>query len=259
SCVSWSHNNTAHLASSDYDGAVTVLDTFTGKPVIAYVEHECRVWTVDYAPLGMQYLASGSDDAKVKIWSTNQRRSTLTISSLANVCTVRFNPYDSNHIVFGSADHNAWYYDLRYPSRELFKCSDHRKAISCVRYVDSNHFVTASTDGTLRMWNHKETGQCVRKYEGHINDKNFVGLSVSSDGNWLSCGSEDNHIYTYFTPITRPAIQTPFAAPSIVTGRESHSDDPTLFVSAVAWRRTENVMIAGNSHGVVKMLELAEG
>jgi protein suppressor of PHYA-105 1 len=33
-------------------------------------------------------------------------------------------------------------------------------------------------------------------YRGHINERNFVGLSVSSEG-YIACGSEDNSVYVY--------------------------------------------------------------
>ncbi|KAI9593428.1 WD40-repeat-containing domain protein [Syncephalis fuscata] len=258
SCVSWNHYNPVQLASADYDGIVTILDTSSGKPVSAYQEHECRAWSVDYAPNDRTRLASGSDDAKVKIWSTSQATSAMTIYGKANICTVRFSPKDSNILTFGCADHYAYCYDLRYPSEPLYVCQGHRKAISCIRYLDADTFITVSTDASLKSWSHSESGKCLRTYKGHVNDKNFVGLSVSHDGQWISCGSEDNNIYTYFAPLTQPAIVTPFNTTSILRGQESRSNDATLFVSAVAWRRKTNNMIAGNSHGEVKMLELSD-
>ncbi|RKP22969.1 WD40-repeat-containing domain protein, partial [Syncephalis pseudoplumigaleata] len=258
SCVSWNHFTHTELASADYDGIVTILDTTTGKPVAAYQEHERRAWSVDYSPQDPRRLASGSDDAKVKIWSTNDATSALTIFGKANICTVRFSPKDERIITFGCADHYAYCYDLRRYSEPLYTCQGHRKAISCIRYLNDDTFVTASTDASLRSWSHAESGKCLKSYTGHINDKHFVGLSVSHDGQWISCGSENNNIYTYFAPLSQPAIVTPFNTTSFLRGQESRSTDPTLFVSAVAWRRTRNVMLASNSHGEVKMLRLSD-
>lgn len=42
-----------------------------------------------------------------------------------------------------------------------------------------------STDSELKLWN-TESGQCLRTFKGHINEKNFVGLSVSCD--FIACG-----------------------------------------------------------------------
>lgn len=58
-----------------------------------------------------------------------------------------------------------------------------------------------STDSTLKLWNVR-TNECVRTYTGHINEKNFVGLSSNSD--WISCGSENNAVYTYYKSFRSP-------------------------------------------------------
>ena len=70
-------------------------------------------------------------------------------------------------------------------------CAGHRKAVSYVRYLSAGELVSASTDSTLRMWDvqaHRE----LRTFSGHMNEKNFVGLSV--DGDFTACGSETNEV-----------------------------------------------------------------
>lgn len=42
-----------------------------------------------------------------------------------------------------------------------------------------------STDSELKLWD-TDSGQCQRTYKGHVNEKNFVGLAVSSD--FIACG-----------------------------------------------------------------------
>lgn len=59
----------------------------------------------------------------------------------------------------------------------------------------------SSTDSTLKLWNVRD-GECVRTYTGHVNEKNFVGLSSNSD--WISCGSENNAVYTYYKSFRSP-------------------------------------------------------
>ena len=43
----------------------------------------------------------------------------------------------------------------------------------------------SSTDSELKLWN-VESGQCIRTYKGHTNEKNFVGLTVNK--NFIACG-----------------------------------------------------------------------
>jgi WD40 repeat protein len=58
-----------------------------------------------------------------------------------------------------------------------------------------------STDSTLKLWNVR-SNECVRTYTGHVNEKNFVGLSTNND--WISCGSENNAVYTYYKSVRSP-------------------------------------------------------
>ena len=51
--------------------------------------------------------------------------------------------------------------------------------------------MSASTDSTLRLWN-IEQHTMTRLFEGHLNEKNFVGLSA--DGEFIACGSELNEV-----------------------------------------------------------------
>ena len=63
--------------------------------------------------------------------------------------------------------------------------------MSYVRFTSQEEVVSASTDSTLRMWDVKGLSP-KRTYDGHVNEKNFVGLSVDSD--FLACGSETNEV-----------------------------------------------------------------
>lgn len=76
--------------------------------------------------------------------------------------------------------------------------------MSYVRYTERDRVVSASTDSTLRMWDAKSLAP-VRTYDGHINEKNFVGLSV--DGDFIACGSETNEVISacYPTVLAHPA------------------------------------------------------
>ncbi|KAJ3076505.1 coatomer subunit alpha [Quaeritorhiza haematococci] len=152
SCLSWNPYIKSQLASTDYEGVVTLWDASVGVGLAQFDEHEKRAWSVDFSKVDPMRLASGSDDSKVKIWSTNQRNSAITIESKANVCSVRFNPVVNHQIAFGSADHHIHYYDLRNPMQPLYVFRGHRKAVSYVKFVSKDEVVSASTDCTLRLW-----------------------------------------------------------------------------------------------------------
>ncbi|KAG0257273.1 RING finger and WD repeat domain-containing protein 2 [Mortierella polycephala] len=244
-----------HIASSDYEGIVSLWDSQTGANTLNYDEHEKRAWSVDFSRTDPTRLASGSDDTKVKIWSTTQKASVCTIESKANICCVKFNPESSNHIAFGSADHHIHYYDLRKANEPLFIFKGHRKAVSYVKFLGREELVSASTDSTLKLWNTLRMN-CARTYTGHVNEKNFVGLSASGD--WISCGSENNAVYTYYKELKNPVVTVKFGNTNPVTGEDTMDEDPSQFVSSVCWKKntSNNILLAANSSGVIKVLEL---
>ena len=129
SCLSYNKHVANHLASSDYEGVVTVWDVEAGVAVAEFEEHDKRAWTVDYCRVDPRILASGSDDGLVKIWSTAQRGSVLEIDVRANVCCVQYGPLSAHQLAVGSADHRVHVFDLRNPSEAIATLRAHRKAV----------------------------------------------------------------------------------------------------------------------------------
>jgi len=215
-------------------------------------EHEKRVWSVDWSGGDPRLLASGSDDAKVKLWSTNQERSVTSLEAKANVCCVKFVPESSYLIAFGSADHCIHYYDFRQIREPLGILKGHNKAVSYVKFASKTELISASTDSCLKLWN-VESMKGVRSFVGHTNEKNFVGLAT--DGNFLACGSENNSLYVYYKSITKPLFSFRFDNHQSMLDK-ARADDSSEFVSAVAWKRGSPVVVAANSQGAIKVLEL---
>ncbi|XP_063544198.1 E3 ubiquitin-protein ligase COP1-like [Cydia strobilella] len=263
SCVSWNAYHKNVLASADYEGTVAVWDAGTGQRTRALLEHDKRCWSVHFNRADVRLLASGSDDARVKLWALNAERSVATLEARFNVCCVRFNPRSSCHLAFGSADHCVHYYDLRAPRAPLAVFRDHRKAVSYVKFLDARTLVSASTDSQLKLWK-VESPRCVRSFTGHANEKNFVGLATEASGRYVACGSENNALYVYYAGLSKPLLAHRFDAVRGFlergTGGERREDEPSEFVSAVCWRRAppseRQVLLAANSQGTIKVLEL---
>lgn len=310
SCITWNSYYKHVMASSDYEGAVTLWDVQTGTQTRTFNEHEKRCWSVDFNNIEARLLASGSDDARVKLWSTQDERSIATLEAKANVCCVKFNPKSRYHLAFGSADHDVHYYDLRNMSKALCVFKGHKKAVSYVKFLNSNEIISASTDSQLKLWNVNQPPYCLRSFVGHVNEKNFVGLAT--DGDYIACGSEDNALYIYYKVLSKPlfnfridscstgnvnsngmissslrgsigagsgsgggggasvgggggsaagnsGISSNAVGSSGISGTASETDrsnDANEFVSAVCWRKQCNVVLAANSRGLIKVLEL---
>ena len=61
-----------------------------------------------------------------------------------------------------------------------------------MRFLGRDRLVSASTDSTLRSWGLDGLDSAQAVYDGHLNDKNFVGLSA--EGDFVACGSETNEV-----------------------------------------------------------------
>jgi len=253
SCISWSHYHKSTLASSDYEGSVVIWDAFKGQKVRVLQEHEKRCWSVDFNTVNPRLLASGSDDAKVKLWSTGTQHSVNSIEAKANVCCVQFNPHSAFQLAFGCADHFVHYYDLRALKKPVAVFRGHKKAVSYAKFVDKDEIVSASTDSELKLWK-TNAKSCIRSFRGHTNDKNFVGLAT--DGDFIACGSENNSLYIYYKGLSKSLLAYKFNVIKSVMDRQQNDDDGNEFVSAVAWRNNSNIVAAANSQGTVKILEL---
>ncbi|KAG7669456.1 hypothetical protein KSW81_007610 [Nannochloris sp. 'desiccata'] len=264
SCLTWNRYVASHLASSDYEGVVTVWDVNTSGMVQEYEAHSKRIWSVDYCTADPTLLASGSDDCTVKVWSTRAQASVAQLDLKANVCAVKWRPGTAHQIAVGSADHTVYLYDLRRPESPLASFAGHRKAVSYVRWSGENEIVSASTDSTLRLWDAAGAiasgvgGEAERIYEGHANEKNFVGLAV--EGDFLACGSETNEAFVFFKPLSKAVARLRFGdGPSLFGGNaggEGGGDDKA-FVSAVCWRPGGQELLVADSQGTLRILKLS--
>ncbi|KAK9274976.1 hypothetical protein L1049_022233 [Liquidambar formosana] len=252
SCICWNNYIKNYLASTDYDGVVKLWDVSTGQVFSHYIEHQRRAWSVDFSQVDPTKLASGSDDCSKNCLGT--------IKNIANVCCVQFSAHATNLLAFGSADFRTYCYDLRNTKIPWCILDGHKKAVSHVRFVDSETLVSASTDNTLKLWdlnktssNGLSTNACSLTLSGHTNEKNFVGLSIA-DG-YIACGSETNEVYAYYKSLPMPIASHKFGSIDPISGKET-DDDNGSFVSSVCWRGKSDMVIAANSTGCIKVLQM---
>nr|GMC76645.1 protein SPA1-RELATED 4-like isoform X1 [Ipomoea batatas] len=258
SSICWNSYIKSQIASSNFEGVVQVWDVSRSQLFMEMREHERRVWSVDFSVADPTMLASGSDDGSVKLWNINQGVSVGTITTKANVCCVQF-PFDSGHsLAFGSADHRIYYYDLRNAKMPLYTLIGHNKTVSYVKFIDSTTLVSASTDNTIKLW---DLSMCssrildcpLQSYTGHMNVKNFVGLSVSEG--FIATGSETNEVFIYHKAFPMPAfVSNKFTSTDPLSG--DVVEDAAQFISSVCWHGKSSTLVAANSMGNIKLLEM---
>lgn len=112
-----------------------------------------------------------------------QKNSLGTIKKIANVCSVQFSLHSTHLLAFGSADFRTYCYDLRNVRTPWCVLAGHDKAVSHVKFLDSETLVTASTDNSLKIWDLNKTScsglstsACSLTLGGHTNEK--VGVCM---------------------------------------------------------------------------------
>ncbi|KAH9609206.1 hypothetical protein KSS87_002242 [Heliosperma pusillum] len=249
SSICWNSYIKCQIASSNFEGIVQVWDTTRSQVFMELKEHERRVWSVDFSSADPTLLASGSDDGS--------GGSIGTIKTKANVCCVKFSTDSGRSLAFGSADHRIYYYDLRNPRVPLCTMIGHNKTVSYIKFLDSTNLVSSSTDNTLKLWDlssctSKVVQDPIHSFTGHTNMKNFVGLSVSDD--YIATGSETNEVFIYHKAFPMPALSYKFNNVDPHSGNEA--DDSSQFISSVCWRGQSSMLVAANSSGDIKVLEM---
>lgn len=258
SSVCWNGYIKSQIASSDFEGVVQVWDVARSQVVAEMKEHERRVWSVDFSLADPTKLASGSDDGTVKLWNINQGGSIGSIRTKANVCSVQFPPDSAQLLAIGSADHNVYCYDMRNLRIPWCTLVGHTKTVSYVKFVDSTTLVSSSTDNSLKLWDlsvnnaSRVLDNPLQTFTGHTNVKNFVGLSIA-DG-YIATGSETNEVFVYHKAFPMPVLSYKFNSTDSISGREA--DDAAQFISCVCWRGQSSTLVAANSSGNIKILEM---
>ncbi|CAN7115131.1 unnamed protein product [Brassica rapa subsp. narinosa] len=243
------------IGSGDYDGVVTEYDVEKGVPVFERDEHGGRkIWSVDYTLRNGSVLgASGSDDGTVQMWDPRNGGLDETVrpgGGAAAICSVEFDPFGGNFLAVGCADRNAYVHDIRRLVDPIFVLDGHTKTVTYARFMDQHTIVTGSTDGSLKLWDIANGQRVVRTFRGHVNSRNFVGLSVWRHGGLVVSGSENNEVFVY---------DKRWGEPVWVRGLGGQTDrfgSDRRFVSSVCWRQADEdwcTLVAGGSDGVLEI------
>ncbi|CAA7059621.1 unnamed protein product [Microthlaspi erraticum] len=244
------------IGSGDYDGVVTEYDVERGVPVFERDEHGGRrIWSVDYTLYnGSVVGASGSDDGTVQMWDPRNERLEETVrppggGAPAAICSVEFDPFGGPSLAVGCADRNAYVYDIRRLVDPVVVLDGHTKTVTYARFMDQHTIVTGSTDGSLKLWDIANGGRVVRTCRGHVNSRNFVGMSVWRQGGLVVSGSENGEVFVYDKRWGEPVWVRGFS-------QSDRLGSDRRFVSSVCWRQVDEdwcTLVAGGSDGVLEI------
>lgn len=160
------------------------------------VGHRAPVTAVAVHPT-YTLLATGSEDATIKIWDFDTAQYERTLKGHTGPVTGIAYDSTGNLLASCSADMSAKLWDMA-----TFTCTKtlrgHDHTLSAIVILPSNdQVVTCSRDGTVKCWE-VATGFCTKTLSGH---SDWVKcLSVSLDGTMVASGGTDHSVIVWRLP-----------------------------------------------------------
>jgi len=185
------------IISGSSDNTVKVWDLNTGAEVLTFTGHASPVNAVAVAvtPDGTRVI-SGSSDNTVRVWNLEEGTETLTFNGHSlPVVAVAVTP-DGKKVVSASIAtiNSIKVWDLATGKEEL-TLKGHGDLVRTVSIPPENQIISASDDGTIKVWN-LTNGQALFR---HIHGQEDAGkrvvsepvyaIAITSDGKWLISSS----------------------------------------------------------------------
>ncbi|MDX2244905.1 MAG: NB-ARC domain-containing protein [Leptolyngbyaceae cyanobacterium bins.302] len=189
------------LATSSADRTIKLWNAKTGVCLQTLAGHQDWVGAIAFSPDG-RFLISGSDDSSLKLWDVEAATCLQTLTGHSSpVRSVAFSP-NGQAVASGGSDRTVKIWHLG--TGCLRTLTGHSKPIRSVAYQSpeagdfsaecdrfSQQLVTASEDGTLRLWD-SQTGQCLKVLPGHTGHVRTV--AIHPKGHLLASGSADQTV-----------------------------------------------------------------
>ncbi|KAI6654674.1 WD40 repeat-like protein [Oopsacas minuta] len=238
-------NDSDNLFAGCYDGIVKSFAIESRKKdPIEIASFPGKVWSIDSHVQQPGLLASASHDGTAAIIDRrifHKMAWVVTRLKMVDSTTcVKFRK--PTELCVTCADRSITLYDIRNSKKPIlqFTRSRHNKAVSYVS-LSGEHIISSGIDSKVCCWS--EAGDCVGEYSSHKNNRNFTGLSSTSE--LIAVGSEDNRVYVYNKKSSVP-----------VCNRFLYSPIPQTFVSSVTFDHTGEYLLAANSAGYITLFRL---
>lgn len=185
------------IFTSSSDNTICHWSHETGERVTKYVDHTDYVNCLDcHKEASHTIIASGSDDATLRLWDSRVKKSIQTFKGEYQVFSTALNK-DNNMAFSAGVDGKIYAWDIRANSIS-FDINAHQDAITGIKLSpDGLALLTFSANNALNIFDIRlgipENTRLQNSFAGCVHgfEKNLVRPCWSPDGYHVACGSAD--------------------------------------------------------------------
>ncbi len=207
SSLSFSKDNKSILAAGSVHGTIGLIDTSAAVALRQYKDlSQDRISSIDWKD---SLLANGSKIGRIYLRDTRAKENCLgkLASHTQEVCSLRFNPFNSFYMISGGNDDKVVLYDIRM-LKELSKFTGHKAAVKGLAWSNSksNYFVSGggSGDKQICLWDINRLGMVNKS----TRQSQICNLGFTSDGLILSTQGYPLNSIELIDPVTMDCVVT---------------------------------------------------
>lgn len=199
--LSWSKNN--FLLSSSMDKTVRLWHV-SRKDCLCTFKHNDFVPSISFHPKDDRFFLAGSLDSKLRLWSIPDKSVAFTVQAPDMITAVAFTP-DGKYAMAGCLDGQCMFYEtegLKYQTQIHVRSAKHARG-SKITAMQAYHgasgdvkLLITSNDSRVRLYNFRDKSLEL-KLKGIQNNSSQIRASLSDDGRWVACGSEDRKAFVW--------------------------------------------------------------
>ena len=201
--VSWSKNN--FLLSSSMDKTVRLWHVSRSECLCTF-KHSDFVPSISFHPKDDRFFLAGSLDAKLRLWSIPDKSVAYMAHLPEMITAVAFTP-DGKCAMAGCLSGLCMFYEtegMKYQSQVHVRSARGQNAkgskITAIKaYNDPRgdiKLLITSNDSRIRLYNFRDKSLEL-KFRGNENNCSQIRASITDDGKYVVCGSEDRKAYIW--------------------------------------------------------------
>ncbi|GAX79000.1 hypothetical protein CEUSTIGMA_g6440.t1 [Chlamydomonas eustigma] len=258
--VDFSQADPMKLISGGDDGTARIW-SLNQERSVATIEGRANVCSVHFNPGYSHLVALGTAGSRVLLYDLRALKQPMCTIMGHQRAVSYVRHMGREQVVSASTDNTVRLWEL---SDDVQTSSSTAGAQSSSSQTNSTrkdlqtHSGIRGTDGSIRssiLSSGLTESRLVMTYGGHINERNFVGLSVTTSGH-IACGSENNRVYCYHKALPMPLASHACSAMELHHKKQAIHQQGVL---EAALSSPSGVAILGASSGRVVMSDRSAG